>query len=115
MTKKENFVAIKGILNEMGHEEFDAFIDHEVELLARKRTGATKPTKRQIENEALRGAILDVLARADENGMTIGEIAKVVDFEGATPNRVNALTAQLKKAGQVVRTEIKGKAMFTIA
>lgn len=83
--------------------------------LARKRTGATKPTKRQIENEALRCAILDVLARADEGGMTIGEIAKVVDFEGATPNRVNALTAQLKKAGQVIRTEVKGKAMFTIA
>lgn len=82
--------------------------------LARKRTGATKPTKRQVENEALKGAILDVLARA-EGGMTIGEIAKVVDFEGATPNRVNALVAQMKKGGQVLREEVKGKAMFTIA
>ena len=115
MTKRENFEAIKGILREMGHDEFDAFIDHEVELLSRKRTAPSKPSKRQIENEALKGAILDVLARADEGGMTIGEIAKVIDFEGATPNRVNALVSQLKKAGTVLRKEVKGKAMFTIA
>lgn len=83
--------------------------------IAKKRSSSSKPTKRQVENEALKGAILDVLARADEGGMTIGEIAKVVDFEGATPNRVNALVAQLKKGGTVTRTEVKGKAMFTIA
>ena len=115
MTKKESFATIKGILNEMGHDEFDEFIDHEVELLSRKRSTSNKPSKRQIENESLKEAILDVLARADENGMTIGEIAKVVDFDGATPNRVNALVSQLKKADKVVRTEVKGKAMFTIA
>ena len=115
MTKKESFATIKGILNEMGHNEFDEFIDHEVELLSRKRSTSNKPSKRQIENESLKEAILDVLARADENGMTIGEIAKVVDFDGATPNRVNALVSQLKKADKVVRTEVKGKAMFTIA
>ena len=114
MTKKETFATIKGILNDMGNTDFDAFIDHEVELLSRKRSGSSKPTKRQIENEALKEVILDVLARADE-GMTIGEIAKVVDFDGATPNRVNALVSQLKKADKVVRTEVKGKAMFTIA
>ena len=114
MTKKENFVAINAILNEMGHNEFDEFIAHEVELLSRKRT-SSKPTKRQVENEALKGAILDVLARADEGGMTIGEIAKVVDFEGATPNRVNALVKQLKDGGAVLRNEVKGKAMFSIA
>ena len=130
MTKKENFGALRYIVENFVNDEIFAdggtfasidkngllsFIDHEIELLNRKRTGATKPTKRQVENEALKGEILNVLARADEGGMTVGEIAKVVDFEGATPNRVNALVAQLKKAEQVVRTEVKGKAMFTIA
>lgn len=83
--------------------------------IAKKRSASSKPTKRQVENEALKGAILDVLARADEGGMTIGEIAKVVDFEGATPNRVNALVKQLKDSKSVIRTEVKGKAYFTIA
>ena len=115
MTKKENFVAINAILNECGHGEFDEFIAHEIELLSRKRSISGKPTKRQVENEALKAEILNVLSRADENGMTIGEITKAVDFKDATPNRVNALVSQMKKAEQVIRTEVKGKAMFTIA
>ena len=115
MTKKENFVAINAILNECGHGEFDEFIAHEIELLSRKRSASSKPTKRQIENEALKGAILDTLSRADEGGMTIGEIAKVIDNDSATPNRINALVSQMKKAEQVVRTEVKGRAYFTVA
>ena len=114
MTKKETFVAINAILNEMGHTEFDEFIAHEVELLSRKRSASSKPTKRQVENAALRERIAEILLRA-EGGMTAGDITKAIASEDATPNRVVALLTQMKKDGTVIREEVKGKAMFSIA
>lgn len=114
MTKKETFVAINAILNEMGHTEFDEFIAHEVKLLSRKRSTSSKPTKRQVENIALKERISEILLEA-EGGMTAGDITKAIANDDATPNRVIALLTQMKKDGTVVREEVKGKAMFSIA
>lgn len=111
MTKKENFATIKGILNEMGHDEFDAFIDHEVELLSRKRSASSKPTKRQVENEAIKAEIADVLARADE-GMTVTNILAVLGNDTLTNQRVSAL---LRQMDGVTKEMVKGKALFSIA
>lgn len=115
MTKKESFASIKAILNEMGHEEFNAFLDHEVELLGRKRSGASKPTKRQIANEAIKESIVDVLLKADESGMTVGEITLALDTDDAPANRVTALLTQMKNANVVIREEVKGKARYKLA
>ena len=109
MTKKETFATIKGILNDMGNTDFDAFIDHEVELLSRKRSGSSKPTKRQIENEAVKARIAEVLT---DEGQTVTEILKALDDESLTNQRVSAL---LRQMGNVSKTMVKGKAMFTIA
>lgn len=115
MTKRESFASIKAILNEMGHEEFNAFLDHEVELLGRKRSGASKPTKRQVANDGIKGQIADVLLKAEEGGMTAGEVTAAIADPDATPNRVVALLGQMKKAGIVIREEVKGKARFKLA
>lgn len=115
MTKRESFAGIKAILNEMGHDEFDAFIDHEVELLGRKRSGSSKPTKRQIANEGIKNKIADVLLKAEEEGMTAGEITSAIGDPDATANRVVALLKQMKDVGAVVREEVKGKARFRLA
>ena len=48
MTKREMFAAIRERV--LDNDEMVEFIDHEVDLLARKRT-STKPTKTQRENE----------------------------------------------------------------
>lgn len=114
MTKKETFVAIKGILNEIGNTEFDAFIEHEVELLSRKRTGSTKPTKRQVENEAIKAQILKVLN--DETGITVTEIITALGNDELTNQRVSALLRQMgdeKGTGEVHKEIVKGKALFT--
>lgn len=112
MTKKENFAAINAILNEMGNHDFDEFIAHEVELLSRKRTGSSKPTKRQVENEALKGRIAEVLG---DEGMTVTEILKAIGDDGLTNQRVSALLRQMVIGGAVHKEVVKGKAMFTIA
>lgn len=112
MTKKENFVAIKGILNEIGNVDFDEFIDHEIELLGRKRTGASKPTKRQVENSVLKERIAEVLT---DEGQTVTQILGALGQEDLTNQRVSALLRQMIGDGKVAKEMIKGKAMFTIA
>lgn len=105
MTEKENFVAIKNILNENGIVDFDTFIDHEVELLGRKRSTSSKPTKRQIENEAVKARISEVLTA---EGQTVTEILKAIGDETLTNQRVSAL---LRQMGTHKET-IKGKTLF---
>lgn len=112
MTKKENFVAIKGILNEIGNVDFDEFIDHEIELLGRKRTGASKPTKRQVENGVLKERIAEVLT---DEGQTVTQILGALGQEDLTNQRVSALLRQMVGDGKVTKEMVKGKAMFTIA
>ena len=112
MTKKETFATIKGILNEMGNTDFDAFIDHEVELLSRKRSTASKPTKRQVENEALKGRIAEILS---DEGQTVTAILGELGDEGLTNQRVSALLRQMVASGTAQKEMVKGKAMFTIA
>lgn len=105
MTKKENFAAIKGILNEQGISDYDAFIDHEVELLSRKRSGSKSPTKRQKENEIVKANIAEVLG---DEGQTVTEILKALGDDTLTNQRVSALLRQMG-----VRKEmVKGKALF---
>ena len=115
MTKKETFATIKNILNDLGNTDFDAFIDHEVELLSRKRSSSSKPTKRQVENEKVKEYISDILLKAD-GSMSATAITKTINSEDVSLNRVTSLLTQMVKNDKtVVREGVKGKAMFTLA
>lgn len=111
MTKKETFVTIKGLLNEAGNTDFDAFIDHEVELLSRKRSKSSKPTKTQIANEGVKAEIAGVLT---DEGKTVTEIVKALGGE-YTNQKVSALLRQMVLGGTAVKETVKGKALFTVA
>ena len=126
MTKKENFAVIREIVSNLGLDEFVTndgsttvhtdelltFIDHEVELLSRKRSTSSKPTKRQVENEALKGRIAEVLG---DEGMTVTAILGELNEDGLTNQRVSALLTQMVKGGTAHKEIVKGRAMFTIA
>lgn len=105
MTKKETFAAIKGILNDNGVVEYNDFLDHEVELLSRKRSGGSKPTKRQIENEGVKARIAEVLT---DEGQTVTQILAALGDETLTNQRVSALLRQMGAKKEMV----KGKALF---
>lgn len=114
MSKREMFEQIKATYPLTEAEV--QFIDHELELLAKKnvRKSDRKPTKAQKANEAIKDEILVLLA--DGKARTIAEItAEVVALEGASPQKVSALLTQLKKSGIVMREEIKRKAYFSLA
>ena len=127
MTKKENFGALRYIVeNFVGDELFAdggtlastnkdgllTFIDHEVELLSRKRSTSSKPTKRQVENEALKGRIAEILS---DEGQTVTAILGELNDENLTNQRVSALLRQMVASGTARKEMVKGKAMFYIA
>ena len=113
ITKREMFAMMMEKYNFT--EEERAFIEHEIELLDKKKSGERKPTATQIANEGLKDVILEVLAGA-EIPMTISEIIKAhEELQGLSTQKVSPLISSLVKEFKVVRIEEKRKAYFKIA
>ena len=110
MTKKEMFVAIKAMVSE--NEEMVAFLDHEIELLSKKRSDNSKA---KAESDARAEKVFNALAEMDKP-VTIAELkANTSDEDVAswTSQRISALFRNL--GDKVVKTMNKGKAYFTVA
>lgn len=86
MTKREFLVAVKNL--EGCTDEMKAVADKMIAGLDKK---ASKPTKAQIENEAVKNDILAVLE--DGEARTAREIAEAI---GVTTNKVAALLRQIE-------------------
>lgn len=92
-----------------------AFIDHELELLAKKNSyKSDKPTKAQVENEGIKSQILAVMENEPNRLFTATEIVKAVNPE-LSNQRVSALLRQMVEAGTVVKTIDKRKSYFQFA
>ena len=109
MTKREMFEQIKANYK-LTQAEID-FIDHELELLAKKNSAEKKPTATQVANTGIKREIL--------KGMDSGKKYTITDLMKSIPaiadlsnQRVSALVRQLIEDGSVVRTEEKRKAYF---
>ena len=113
MTKREMYEQIKA--NYALTDEEVAFIDHELELLAKKNasTGERKPTATQKANEGVKDAIVDVLIANGEQ-MTVSEIVKVIDGD-YTNQKISALLRQLIADGKVEKVVDKRKSFFKVA
>ena len=110
MTKREMFEQIKANYD-LTAEEIK-FIDHELDLLAKKNNGEKKPTATQTANVGIKSAILA--------GMEVGKKYTITDLMKSIPEiaelsnqRVSALVRQLIDSGEVERTEEKRKAYFS--
>ncbi len=111
MTKREMFEVIKARLSDPAEIEF---IDHEIELLAKRGSATRKPTPKQLENAEIKVAILDAMVEGEV--YTIGNLLKTVPNlpEDFSSQRMSALIKQLRTEGMVKRVEIKGVAHFTL-
>ena len=108
MTKREMFEQIKSHLTDPAEI---AFVEHELELLAKKNASEKKPTAQQVANEGLKSTILDVLT---ENGglMTITDIQKsCAELAELSNQRISAIVRQMVGIS-VERVEDKRKAYF---
>jgi predicted transcriptional regulator len=115
LTKREKFEMLKGIADVKANPILAEFIDHELELLAKKNSTDKKPTAVQIANEGIKEVIYSTLS---ENGgkMTITDLMKANAELGELSNqRISALIRQLVADGKVERVEEKRKAFFKIA
>ena len=113
VTKKEQFANIKAILGNVGHNEFDEFLDHEIEILNHKKSSTNSKAKK--ETDARMEKAFSALAEMAEP-VTITELRSLTTDEevaGWNPQRLTALFNRLGDRG--VRTENKGKAYFSIA
>ena len=116
MTKRDWFVALEQIVEDSDFADKEgarAFIEHEIDLLSRKSGKATM-TKTQKENVAVMATIKEALADFGK-AVTISELMTDERLSCFTNQKLSALIRQLVKAGEVVRTEDKKKAFFSIA
>lgn len=110
LTKRDYFNRILAY----AHDEDKAFIEHELDLLAKKNSGEKKPTATQKENENIKAVIVNVLS--DGVARTIGEICKSDEaLAELSSQKVSALVRQLVLDEVVTREEVKRRAYFSIA
>ena len=101
MTKTEMFTAIRANLVDA---EQIAFIDHEIEMLAKRNANrSSKPSKAQLERQAQYETLIEWLANNPKSNC-----AQVAEFMGVTLHSATGLLTQLRKSGQVMR-EYAGK------
>lgn len=99
MTKKDKLLAIRDFIAECDTEQKDLFLetlDHEIELLDKKRS---KPTKENAFTVAFRQAVVETLREADDpmRASEFLEVAALKDLcEGeGVPLRIQRVTAAL--------------------
>lgn len=104
------------ILSHLTDVDEVAFIEHEMELLAKKNaTKSTKLTPTQEANEVLKETIVDFIEERGER-MTISQMIKEIPAcAGLSNQKVSALIRQLTTACVLVRSEEKGVAYFDLA
>lgn len=112
MTKRDYFTILRASYPETAsnYDEVIAFIDHELELLAKKNSAEKKPTAVQVANEGIKSAILEGM---EPNRLyTITELIKEIpECAEMTNQRVSALVRQMMPL-QIERVEDKRKAYF---
>jgi predicted Rossmann fold nucleotide-binding protein DprA/Smf involved in DNA uptake len=111
LTKAQKFAMLKEIPAVKENATLVEFIDHELELLAKKNSADKKPTAQQTANDGIKAEILEGMAEGKLYTITdlIKEIPACADL---TNQRVSALVRQLKDEGSVERVEEKRKAYF---
>lgn len=119
MTRKEMFAEIKAVVETSNltaerMAEMTAFIEKQIEQLERK-SGTSKPTKTQLENENLKAEILSIFATLDKP-VTITEFCEKVDHPVAnlSNQKLSALFNQLVKAEKLTKNVDKKKSYFSL-
>lgn len=110
MTKRDYFTAILTKYPLTDAEK--AFVEHELELLAKKNSSEKKPTAQQVANDGIKAAIVA--------GMTANRLYTVTEIQKEIPEcaelsnqRISALLRQMI-GKEIVRTEDKRKAYFSL-
>ena len=110
LTKRDHYNALLEIEAVKSNSALKEFIEHELELLAKKNSSDKKPTATQVANEGLKTAIYDGM---QENRLyTITELIKEIpECAELTNQKVSAVIRQMVP-DLVERIEDKRKTLF---
>ena len=112
ITKREKFEMLLAMESVKENGMLVEFIEHEIELLARKNGSEKKPTAQQTANAEIQKAILESMEVGKR--YTITELIKTVPACAELTNqRVSALVRQLMPT-YIERVEEKKKAMSVL-
>ena len=112
MTKKDYFNTLRSIPAVQADPVLVEFIDHELELLAKKNSAEKKPTAQQVANQGVAESIVAHLQAEPTRLFTITELIKEVPAcADLTNQRVSAIVRGLIGVS-VERVEEKRKAYF---
>ena len=112
LTKAEKYAMLKAIPTVAENPILVEFIDHELELLAKKNSADKKPTAQQTANEAIKTAILNGMEKGRK--YTITDLIKTIpECAELTNQRVSSLVRQMIPTS-IERVEEKRKAYFVL-
>lgn len=112
-TNKDFFNEVVAIAIQNGNEELKEWAENKIKKLE-DGSANRKPTKTQVENEALKETIVKALAEVGKP-VTVTELIATGKFDATITNqKVTALLGQLIKTGEVVKTTDKKKALFEV-
>lgn len=113
ITKRERFEEMRTMFADMGRTDLVDFVNHELELLAKK--SATRSKKDDAKAQANEECV-DIVATILEKGKkTISEIIKSDErFADFSTPKMSAIVKIGITKGLFVRTEEKGKAYFSL-
>ena len=116
LTKRDRFEALLKLSEVQANPDMVAFIEHEIELLAKKNAGDKKPTANQIANDGYKDIIFAELSANPDKLYTVTDLIKNVDGLGDLTNqRVSALLRQMIEANGVEKIMDKRKSYFRLA
>ena len=116
LTKRDRFEALLKMSEVQANPDMVTFIEHEIELLAKKNAGDKKPTAKQMENDAVKQVILDEMTANPDKLYTVTDLIKgVPELADYSNQRVSALLRQMIDANTVVKTVDKRKSYFSLA
>ena len=111
LTKRDHFNSLLAIAEVQSNPALVEFIEHELDLLAKKNSAEKKPTATQVANDGIKEAIYEGMEQ--DRLYTITELIKAIPAcNELTNQRVSALIRQLIKEEMVDRVEEKRKAYF---
>lgn len=114
VTKADMFNAIKAVPEVAANDDFVAFIDHELELLA-KKSANRKPSKTSEQNKELKVLITEVMSTLDAPA-TVSEIMALDEgLRGLSTQKVSAVLKLMQADETVIKTVDKKKALFALA
>ena len=116
VTKKDNYSALRTIAENANRSDLVEFIDHELEMLAKKNaTRSTKPTASQVENAEIAELVPTVLESGKMYRLSEIKalIPKLADASGT--QRIAVICRKLETEGVLTKTVDKRVIDYSLA